>query len=88
MSVIFGTFFFKLLKVAHKFVLHFPQYNLCLNFGKKWVGQHFGWFIHYVTHLITLDGIEALHPYSEFLQTEHLVLCMYLPTNSFTLLTL
>jgi hypothetical protein len=34
--------FLKITEVAHKFVLHFPQYNLCLNFGKKWVGQHFG----------------------------------------------
>jgi hypothetical protein len=33
-------------EIAHNFRLLFPKYRLCINFDKKWVGQHFERFFH------------------------------------------
>jgi hypothetical protein len=33
-----GHSFLKITKVAQSFGLLFPQQNLCINFGRKWLG--------------------------------------------------
>jgi hypothetical protein len=56
----FGIFLFP--KVDRIFVLLFTTYRLSINFGKEWVGPHFGRFFHKRIWSPWLSGAAAFLP--------------------------